>query len=350
MSVKVTVSSFGYLANGEEVKKYSLVNKNNFELNVISYGASIQSIVLNDKSGKPTNVALGFESIQEYCDLSPYFGSTVGPVANRISNGEFKLNGETYKLEKNNGNHCLHSGQKSFSWKNWLSDVTEGGVKFSLCSLDAEDGFPGEVLVEAIYRLDNDKNDITIEYKAVTDKPTPIDMTNHVYFNLNGHDSRVKVYNHTFKFNADNYLDFVPEEVTVTGKVNACKDSKYDFREEVLLSQRIKPEGAWPEEGYDNFFVLNNGSGKKHVATVKNESTGIELNITTNQNGFQFYTGNFVDIKRSSGEQKYSIHEGFALETHNHPDAVNKEQFPSCILNPDQEYCNETTFSFQVLN
>ncbi len=137
-----------------------------------------------------------------------------------------------------------------------------------MCSLNLEDGFPGEVWAEAIYTLGVDKNEITVEYSALTDMPTPIDMTNHVYFNLNGHDSRVKVYNHSFQFSADKYLDFVPEEVTVTGQVNACEGTKYDFRAEKKLGSVVRSEGKWPEEGFDNFFVLANSSDEqKHVAT-----------------------------------------------------------------------------------
>ena len=144
--------------------------------------------------------------------------------------------------------------------------MVDNGVKFSLCSLDKEDGFPGEVWAEAIYTLSNDKNELNIEYRAVTDQDTPIDITNHVYLNLNGHDSGTKVYNHKFKFNADKYLDFVPEEVTVTGKINECKNSKYDFQTETKLSDRLAPEGKWPEEGFDNFFILNDSSKTKLVA------------------------------------------------------------------------------------
>lgn len=346
MSVEVSVSTFGHLDTGAEVKKFTLINENKFELNVISYGATIQSIFLNDKNGKRLNVALGFDDIKEYCELSPYFGSTVGPVANRISNGKFKIGDNVFNLEKNNGGHCLHSGSKGFSWKNWVSDIIPNGVKFSLCSLDKEDDFPGEVWAEAIYTLDANKNEISIEYRALTDKATPIDMTNHFYLNLNGHDAGVKVLNHKVKFNADSYLDFDPNEITVTGKVNSCDGTKYDFREETMLRDRIKAEGTWPEEGYDNFFITKeNSKDYNHVATVKNESTGVELNVASNQKGFQFYTGNYIDIK-----DKYSIHDGFCIETHNYPDAVNKESFPSCILSPENEYHNKTTLTFAIEN
>lgn len=149
-----------------------------------------------------------------------------------------------------------------------MSDIIPNGVKFSLCSMNLEDGFPGEVWAEAIYTLGVEKNEIKLEYSALTDKPTPIDMTNHVYFNLNGHDSGVKVYNHSFQFSADRYLDFVPEEVTVTGKVNSCEGTKYDFKAEKKLETVVKAEGKWPEEGYDNYFVLSDSSSEqKHVAT-----------------------------------------------------------------------------------
>lgn len=147
------------------------------------------------------------------------------------------------------------------------------GVKLSLCSLDGEDGFPGEVWAECNYTLDYEKNDLTVEYKAVTDKPTPIDITNHVYLNLNGHNSGTKVYNHTFKFSADKFLDFVPEDISVTGKINDVEGTKYDFRTEAKLEDRIDSEGRWPEHGYDNFLILSEkNSEQKNVATYVDDS------------------------------------------------------------------------------
>jgi aldose 1-epimerase len=155
-----------------------------------------------------------------------------------------------------------------FTKRNWVSDIIPNGVKFSLCSLDGEDGFPGEVWTECSYTLSSNSNDLIVEYTAVTDRPTPVDLTNHAYFNLNGHDSGTKVYNHTFKFAAEIYLDFDPVEMTVTGKLNSVKGTKYDFSDEVKLADRVQSGGKWPEEGYDNFFVVSNAvTDLKNVAT-----------------------------------------------------------------------------------
>ena len=192
----------------------------------------------------------------------------MGRVANRISNAEFSLDGTKYSLDKNNGKHCLHGGLQGISWKNWVADILPDatGVKFTYVSADGVGGFPGEVWFDANYKLDYSEDNITIEYKAITDKNTPVDLTNHVYLNLNGHNSNVKIYNHSLMFNADKYLDFDKDEITVTGQINSVENTKYDFRKETLLDSRIKSEGKWPEEGYDNYFILNKSSDMGHVA------------------------------------------------------------------------------------
>ena len=356
-NIQVEEENFGRLKDGQLVKKYTLTNsESNFTVALISYGATIQSVQLNDKDNKSTNVILGFDTIQEYeADSNPYLGPVVGRVSNRIANGQFTLNGTQYTLEKNNGEHSLHSGSTGLSKKNWISSIVENGVKFTYVSPDGEGGFPGEVWLELVYRLESDRNEIVMEYKAITDQPTPIILTNHAYFNLAGHDTNTKCYNHWAKINASKYLDFNPSDVTVTGRVNTVENTKYDFREYVQLESRIKSNGEWPAEGYDNFFVVNEADSSdkrndfKLIASVKNPSNGIKLDVRSTENGVQFYTGNFLDVKKGNN-QSYGRHEGFCLEAHNFPDSVHFPSFPSCIVNPDEEYYQKTSYSFSLVD
>jgi aldose 1-epimerase len=212
--------------------------------------------------------------------------------------------------------------------RNWNSVQLEDGVKFYITSPDGDEGFPGSVYIEAIYRLSEKENKITIEFRANTTRDTPIDLSNHAYFNLAGHYSREKIYNHFVKIYADSYLDFDKDEITVTGNVNSVVNTKYDFRYFYRLGDRIRENSAWPEDGYDNYFVSNQQTGNRIIASIKNPSNGISLDIYSNQNGAQFYTGNFLNVtKRSEINQVYSIHQGFCFAPHNFPDAVNKVIF-----------------------
>ncbi len=207
--------------------------------------------------------------IQEYLnqDLNPYFGGIVGRVANRISNAQFTLNGQTYKLDKNNGKNTLHGGKESLYWQNWRSEEVENGVKFSITSEDGAGGFPGRIEVEVTYRLDARVNAILIDYRAKTNKATPIDLTNHCYFNLDGHTTDKKIYDHLLKINANLYLKSNLVDLVPTGDLESVESTKYDFRDYKRLGDRIKTDGKWPDEGFDNFFIIDQQSGLKHAAS-----------------------------------------------------------------------------------
>jgi aldose 1-epimerase len=188
-------------------------------------------------------------------------------------------------------------------------------------SPENEGGYPGTVHVEVIYRLESNQNLLSIEYRATSNKDTPIDLTNHAYFNLNGHTSGIEIYNHELQIFSDAYLDFNPADLLVTGEIKSVTNTKYDFRNFTLIGNRMQRK-SFPDEGFDNYFISNQQSGKKHVASVKNPSNGIKLDIFSDQNGVQFYTSNFLNVTTSS--VSYGIHNAFCLETHNYPDAVNK--------------------------
>lgn len=201
--------------------------------------------------------------------------------------------------------------------------IIKNGVKFYLTSPDGDQGFPGLMYIEVSYTLSESSNSIVIEYRANTTRETPIDLTNHAYFNLGGHYSRERIYNHLLKIYADYYLDYDPESVLVTGRVNSVKNTKYDFRQYFKLSERIRENGSWPTDGYDSYFISNQASGNRIIASVINPQNGIRLDVYSNQNGAMFYTGNFLDIVKPSDRHVYSIHQGFCVETSNYPDAVN---------------------------
>jgi aldose 1-epimerase len=213
-----------------------------------------------------------------------------------------------------------------FEQKNWASTVVDNGVKFNYVSADGEAGFPGEVWFETIYQLDGAENTLRIETKAITDKETPVNVTNHTYFNLAGEDTPEKIYDQEVKLCCDKYLDFNRDDVTVTGKINPVEGGKYDFRKFQKLAQRIKADGHWPDEGYDNFFLLTDDKSElRDVASVRNVANGLRLDVKSNQNGVQFYTGNHLNVKRNDRPTGgYSIHHGFCLEAHNYPDSVNQ--------------------------
>jgi aldose 1-epimerase len=202
----------------------------------------------------------------------------------------------------------------------------EDGVKFFITSPEGDGGFPGRVYAEAIYRLSETENTITVEYRANTTHDTPIDLTNHVYFNLGGHYSRERIYNHFVKIYSDSYLDADPEQVVPTGRVNSVENTKYDFRFFQRVGDRVRESEPWPENGYDNYFVNNQQTGHRIIASVKNPSNGVSLDVYSNQNGVQFYTGNFLNVTKRSeiNHQVYARHQGFCLEPHNYPDSVNK--------------------------
>ena len=199
-------------------------------------------------------------------NCNPYLGCIVGRTSNRISNSEFTLDDVKYKLETNNGLNNLHGGHNGFDKRNWRSVLENDCVKFSLTSHDGEGGYPGDIEVEVIYRIDKSQHKLYIDYKGVTNKATPLDMTNHAYFNLNGIDSGLQIYNHEVKIFADNYLVSNPGDLIPTGELKSVENTKYDFRKYAQLLDRIQPSGEWPEEGYDNFFIVNQQSGRKYAA------------------------------------------------------------------------------------
>ncbi len=335
---------FGKTPDGKNIILYTLTNSNGLIAGLINYGATLTALELPDRNGKFTDVTLGYDSLQEYIKDDCYFGATVGRYANRIANGKFTLNGEEYCLATNNEPNHLHGGTKGFNKVVWETETLEENtgpiIKFSYLSKDGEEGYPGNLTVAVTYSLTND-NELKISYEAETDKPTPINLTHHSYFNLAGHDSG-DVLSHELTIDTDS---FTPTDETLipTGEIESVKDTPLDFTSAKTIGTCIDQIDG----GFDHNYVLKNDNGSlAFAARVHEPTTGRVMELYTTEPGMQFYSGNFLDdIKGKAVYNKYS---GFCLETQHFPDSPNKPQFPSVILEPGKKYTQLTIYKFSV--
>ncbi|HKK45018.1 MAG TPA: aldose epimerase family protein [Balneolaceae bacterium] len=322
---------------------YTLSNDDNLKVQITNYGARVTNIRTPDKDGKMGSVVLGFDSLKKYLGPKTYFGAIIGRYANRIANAKFTLNGKEYSLPANDGKNTLHGGTRGFDRRLWNAETTDdGALELSYLSKDGEEGFPGSVQVTVTYSLTND-NGLKIEYKATTDKATPINLTNHSYFNLSGQPDQT-VMNYELKINADHYTP-VNDELIPTGDVPSVKDTPFDFTEFHTIGSRFDQT----EGGYDHNFVLNRSKSDSlyHAATVYDPSSGRELNVFTTQPGVQFYSGNFLDGSLV-GQNGYHFvqHGALCLETQHYPNSPNQSNFPSTILKPGETYHQLTIYKF----
>lgn len=336
--------SFGRLPDGTEIKLYTLTNKNGLWARIMTYGATLVSLETPDRNGKLADIVLGFDSLDGYLKANPYFGSTVGRYANRIAKGSFTLDGVTYPLAKNNGENHLHGGVKGFDKVVWTAEPVEGegavGVKLSYLSQDGEEGYPGNLSVTVIYTL-TDENELRISYEATTDKPTPVNLTNHSYFDLAGQGIG-DILGHELMLNADAYTS-VDEGLIPTGEILPVVGTPMDFTSPKAIGARM----AEVKGGYDHNFVLRGGGKLKLAARVYEPTSGRVMEIDTTEPGIQFYTGNFLDgTITGKGGKIYNRHDGFCLETQHFPDSPNKPNFPSTILRPGEKYSSLTAYRF----
>jgi aldose 1-epimerase len=343
---------YGKTAEGHAVTMFALTNAHGLELRAMTYGAIITSLKVPDRSGALGDIVLGFDRFEEYLNDPPYFGAIIGRYGNRIAGGQFTLDGRTYSLAKNNGPNHLHGGRKGFDKAIWQATPSAGGaaVAFSRTSPDGEEGYPGNLQVRVSYTL-TDSNELIVEYHARTDKATPINLTQHTYFNLTG-DVAGDILGHELTIRADR---FTPVDATLipTGQIAPVEGTPFDFRRPTAIGARI----AQPHQqlangnGYDHNWVLNrNGQGLEPAARVVEPKSGRTLDVATTEPGLQFYTGNFLDgTIKGKGGRVYARRTGFCLETQHFPDSPNKPAFPSTILRPGQEYSTKTVFTFGVI-
>lgn len=333
---------YGTTADGEEITQFLLSNQKGMSVNIINFGAIVTAIYLPDRDGKAENITLGFDSLAGYEKKGPYFGAICGRCANRIADGKFTLNGKEYQLAQNNPPSHLHGGEAGFDKKVWAaesySNPDEVGVRLSLVSPDGEEGYPGKLTLKVVYSLNNE-NEFKVDYTATTDQATPINVTNHCYWNLSGEG---KILDHELVLNCDQYLP-VTEEAIPTGKLAPVKDTPMDFTSAHKIGERIDQV----EGGYDHCWVVN-ASDKQPAfcARAKDPESGRVMEVYTTEPGVQFYTGNFLDGTPASGG--YPKHGGFCLEAQHFPNSPNQPEFPNTILKPGEVYEQTTVHKFSV--
>ncbi len=333
---------------------WTLRNKNGLVAKVTDYGATLVEMHVPDKGGRFADVVNGFDSVEGYQgEGNQYFGCTTGRVCNRIAKGKFTLNGQEYQLAINNEPNHLHGGNERalprVMWKGAPFINREGqGIVFSYTSPDGEEGYPGTLVILVTYTLTHD-DELRIEYEAKlegNDKSTPINLTNHAYWNLAGAGSGT-VLNHVLTLNADKYTK-TDDTLIPTGEIVDVEDTPLDFRTAHIIGERI-PADDTPWKGYDHNFVVNGNPGEMRVAAVlKDPSSGRVMTISTVEPGIQFYSGNFLNGQTGKKGKTY-VHRGaLCLETQHFPDSVNHDDFPSTILRPGATYRTSTIHKFTV--
>jgi aldose 1-epimerase len=343
--MNVLNSVFGVMPEGRDIDQFTLNNDLGMVVKVINFGGIITNIMVPDRNGDTHDVVLGFDNLESYLKTHPYFGAIVGRYANRIAKGRFDLNGKGYTLAVNNGPNHLHGGLKGFDKKYWLAsrfnNESEVGVQLKYFSEDMEEGYPGNLHVEVDYALNND-NELIIRYKAETDRPTPVNLTNHSYFNLNSVSS--DILKHRLVLDCDFYTP-VDETLIPTGEIRSVEGTPFDFLEEKAIGRDFRQL----ENGYDHNFVINKEDFEmKWFARVEDPHSGRIMEVATTQPGVQFYTGNFLkDIPGKNGII-YQAHDAFCLETQHYPDSPNHPRFPTTILNPGEEFRQTTIYKFGI--
>lgn len=344
MSLEKT--EFGTTQDGQRATLYTITNKRGTVLKMTDFGAIVVALEFADKNGERENITLGFDKLEGYLGEHPYFGATIGRYGNRIAKGKFTVDDKAYTLATNNPPNHLHGGDQGFDKRFWkVEEVREPdklGLKFSRISKDGEEGYPGNLAVSATYTLGNDDS-LRIDYEATTDKATPLNLTNHCYWNLAGAGSGT-ILDHHLMIAADKYLP-VDETAIPTG-IAPVQGTVFDFREMKRVGKDIDKTPGDPN-GYDHCFALNAQAGKLALAAkVKDPQSGRVMEIETTEPGIQLYTGNFLDGTPAVGGFKRN--EALCLETQKYPDSPNRPEFPNCILRPGETFKSTTLHKFYL--
>jgi aldose 1-epimerase len=350
---RVARATYGRTPDGQEVEAFTLTNVRGVEVRAITYGGTIISLRIPDRKGTLDDVVLGHDDLKGYLSASPYFGCIIGRYANRIAKGRFSLDGQSYQLATNDGPNHIHGGGKGFDKVVWRAEPFERpetvGVAFTRTSPDGEEGYPGNLKVRVTYAL-NERDELVIDYAASSDKATPVNLSQHSYFNLAG-EGAGDVLGHELTINADQFTP-VDGSLIPTGLLLPVGGTPFDFRRPVAIGARIDQDHEQLKmgRGYDHNFVLTRaGPGLVFAARVFEPTTGRVLEVSTTEPGLQFYSGNFLDgtITGRSG-RAYGRRSGFCLETQHYPDSPNEPSFPPTTLRPGEEYRSRTTFAFSV--
>jgi aldose 1-epimerase len=352
----VNKAVYGTTPSGDVVDLYTLTNSTGMEVRAITLGGIITSLRVPDRDGKLGDVALGLEGLDGYLRNPPFFGAIIGRYGNRIARGQFTLDGKTYSLAINNPPNHLHGGTRGFDkavWKaeSFMKDDTVG-IVFTHTSPDGDEGYPGNVSLRVTYTL-TPRNELQVEYQATTDKATPINLTQHTYFNLAGEGSR-DILDHVLQIYASRYTP-VDSTLIPTGELSSVENTPFDFRNPTAIGARIAANDQQIRygNGYDHNYVLDRAAGESGLvpaAHVVEPTTGRVLDVSTTEPGMQFYTGNFLDgtLKGKSGHS-YNRRTGFCLETQHFPDSPNKPSFPTTVLRPGETFSSKTVFAFSTI-
>jgi aldose 1-epimerase len=346
----VTRSAWGKSPDGQTVDLYRLRNAAGMEVSLATWGAMVVDLKVPDRNGAFADVSLGFTRLEPYFTQSPYFGCATGRYANRIAKGRFTLDGKTYQLATNNAPNHLHGGKRGFDKRVWTAKVISSGdepaIEFSRRSPDGEEGYPGNLDVKITYTL-RKNNTLRIDYEAVTDQATIINLTNHTYFNLAGAGSGT-IRSHLLRIKSGK---FTPVDATLipTGELKSVDGTPMDFRAATAIGARLEAVGGTPV-GYDHNYVLNKSffGGMRAVAELYEPKSGRLMTVHTDQPGIQFYSGNFLDGTVRGKGGVYRQWDGLCLETQHFPDSPNQPNFPSTVLRPGQTYRTSTAYSFST--
>ncbi len=342
---QITKSAWGNLEDGRQVDLYTLNSSTGIEVKITNYGGIITSIVTPDKNGDKANIVNGFNNLEGYHKGVPYFGAIIGRSGNRMAKGQFSINDSTYQVTINDGINHLHGGKIGYDKVLWIAEAKNHPDKAELIlnyhSFDGEEGYPGNLFVTVTYQLSG--NELKIIYEAVTDKPTPVNLTNHSYFNLSG---KGTILDHLLTINAANYTP-VDNTLIPTGEILSVENTPFDFTSPTAIGDRISQVRG----GYDHNWVLNQSEEDLPTACIlEDPKSGRILEIKTTEPGVQFYSGNFLNGSLKSENRAFERYSALCLETQHFPDSPNHENFPSTILLPNQKYYSTTVHVFKTTN
>jgi len=337
----ITKFSFGKTTDGREVTCFKITSKDGMSAEILDYGATIRSITVPDKNGNMVDVLLGYDTISEYETNDGYLGATVGRFANRIKDGKFTLNGIEYALALNNGKNHLHGGNVGFNQYIWDAKEIENGIEFSMTSPDGDEGYPGKLDLTVTMTLKDGA--ITLDYSAVSDKDTIINLTNHSYFNLNG--SEGDIHNHLLTVNSESFT-INDSGCLPTGEIVPVESTAMDFRTERAIGECIDSDDPSVKlcGGYDSNFILSGSP----AAIVRSPQSGIVMTVTTDQPGMQLYTSNQTSERKGKNGSVFGRRSGFCMETQHYPDCINHPEWPSPILKANETFKTYTTYAFSV--
>ena len=343
----ITKKIFGTLADGRTVDIYELKNKNGVTASVITYGATWQSLFAPDRDGNFTDILIGFDDLEGHVERSDYQGQVVGRYANRICGGRFTVDGRAFDVIKNErGTTCLHGGGE-FSHAVWDAEIDGDSLVLTYTSPEGSNGFPGEMSAKVTYTL-SDSNELSIAYEAVCTEATPINMTNHAYFNLGGY-ARGDVLSQQLRISASHYTPIDKDSIP-TGEIRDVTGTAFDFREMKAIGRDILDDDEQLvncRNGYDHNFCID-ADTKGAFATVYDPESGRVMEVTTDLPGVQLYTGNFLEGVPGKGGTLMNKHAGFCLETQFYPDSPNRPEFPNCVFKAGEKFSSCTSFKFSV--